>query len=455
MRMLEDILDSSLTHPGSFELLDAPFDPAALLREVATQFSDLAAQQGLFLRAEVAPGVPSQVMGDAPRLREVLGHLLGNAVKFTQSGGITARLAAETDSSGAPLLVLRVLDTGPGIPPEGRAALFQPRSSVEEAALRRPGGAGPGLVICGQLANAMRGEMTCEDAPGGGAEFRFAVPLRQPAPVPGAPPARLPPARVLVVDDVSLNRKVLSAILERDGHQVVVAATGEEAVASVAEGPPFDLVLMDLHMPGMDGIAATAAIRSLPGAVARVAVHALTADVSAHTSAEYEAAGFTGFLTKPLDRSAIRQAIAAAQVKAAASVGCAAAPPVLDGAHLARIFEGLPREVVGQMLNEFLRSLGEVLARLREQRNDGPALAQEVHSLKGLAGNFGAARLGEALASFQAQLDGGVAAGALPLGPLEAAYRDTVEAIRAGAHLRLFDAAGVGPPQPHREGHPT
>jgi two-component system, sensor histidine kinase len=435
MRVLEDILDSSLTHPGSFELLDAPFDPAALLREVATQFSDFAAQQGLFLHAEVAPGVPSQVMGDAPRLREVVGHLLGNAVKFTQSGGITARLAAETDSSGAPLLVLRVLDTGPGI--------------------RRPGGAGPGLVICSQLANAMRGEMTCEDAPGGGAEFRFAVPLRQSVPVPSAPPARLPPARVLVVDDVSLNRKVLSAILERDGHQVVVAATGEEAVASVAEGPPFDLVLMDLHMPGMDGIAATAAIRSLPGAGARVAVHALTADVSAHTSAEYEAAGFTGFLTKPLDRSAIRQAIAAAQVKAAASVGCAAAPPVLDGAHLARIFEGLPREVVGQMLNEFLRSLGEVLARLREQRNDGPALAQEVHSLKGLAGNFGAARLGEALASFQAQLDGGVAAGALPLGPLEAAYRDTVEAIRAGTHLRLFDAAGVGPPQPHREGNPT
>jgi PAS domain S-box-containing protein len=446
MRVLDDILDYSLIESGHFELRDAPFDPEALLREVAAQFAGLAARQGLFLHVEVAPGVPPQALGDAPRLRQVLGHLLSNAVKFTHSGGVTAWLGIEAAADGAPLLVLRVLDTGPGIPPERRAELFQPYTPLEEVTSRRAGGTGLGLVICKQLANAMRGDVGCEDAPGGGAQFRFALPLREPAAARPASPVRLPPARVLVVDDVALNRKVVSAILERDGHEVVLAATGEEAVACVAEGPRFDLVLMDLHMPGMDGIAATTAIRALPGAGARVPVHALTADVFARTSPEYAAAGFTGFLTKPLDWAAIRQAIAGAQAPAPAS---SLSAPVLDREQLAGMFEGLPRDSVAQMFEEFLRSLREVLARLHLQReqDDGPALAREAHSLKGLAGNFGAVRLAEAASAVQAWLDAGEAARTLPLPPIETAFAETAAAIQAGTHLRLLDAAGVILPQ--------
>ncbi|WP_206931904.1 PAS domain-containing sensor histidine kinase [Roseococcus thiosulfatophilus] len=452
MRVLDDILDYSLIESGHFELRDAPCDPAALLREVAEQFAGLAARQGLFLHVEVAPDLPSQVLGDAQRLRQVIGHLLSNAVKFTQQGGITVRMGPEMAPGGAPLLVLEVLDTGPGIPSERRAELFQPYTPLEEVTSRRAGGTGLGLVICRQLAHAMRGEVTCEDAPGGGALFRFSLPLRLPAPRRAAPRPRLAPARVLVVDDVALNRKVVSAILERDGHQVVLAATGEEAVARVAEGPPFDLVLMDLHMPGMDGIAATAAIRALPGEVGRVPVHALTADVFARTSPEYARAGFTGFLTKPLDWAAIRQAIAAAQAGEAPSEVPLAAdgPPVLDRGQLAGMFEGLPRDAVDQMYQEFLRSLLEALARLREQRDreDGTALAREAHSLKGLAGNFGAARLAEAAATLQTRIDTGAVVAALPLAPLEAACSDTAEAIRVGTHLHLLDAA-FPPPRPH------
>lgn len=450
MRVLDDILDYSLIESGHFELRDAPFAPEALLREVAAQFAGLAAGQGLHLRVEVAPGLPPQAMGDAPRLRQVLGHLLSNAVKFTHSGGVTARLDTEAAADGTPLLVLRVLDTGPGIPPERRTELFQPFTPLEEVTLRRAGGTGLGLVVCKQLANSMCGDVACEDAPGGGAQFRFALPLRLPAPARVAPPDRLPPARVLVVDDVALNRKVVPAILERDEHRVVLAGTGDEAVARVAAGPPFDLVLMDLHMPGMDGIAATAAIRALPGAAARVPVHALTADVFARTSAEYAAAGFTGFLTKPLDWTAIRQAIAIAQAVAAEAPDGPPPAPVLDGEQLAGMFEGMPRDTVGQMYEEFLRSLREVLARLRLQRDqgDGPALAREVHSLKGLAGNFGAARLAQAAATLQARLGGGMAPAALTLAPLEAALGDTVDAIHAGTHLRLLDTAGAAPPRP-------
>ncbi|MBB3897281.1 PAS domain-containing sensor histidine kinase [Roseococcus suduntuyensis] len=450
MRVLDDILDYSLIESGHFELRDAPFDPAALLREVAEQFAALAARQGLFLHVEVAPDLPAQVLGDAQRLRQVLGHLLSNGVKFTQEGGITVRMGTEAGPDGAPLLVLNVLDTGPGIPPERRAELFQPYTPLEEVTSRRAGGTGLGLVICRQLAHAMRGEVACEDAPGGGALFRFSLPLRLPAPPRVAP--RPTPARVLVVDDVALNRKVVSAILERDGHQVVLAATGEEAVARVAEGPRFDLVLMDLHMPGMDGIAATAAIRALPGEAGRVPVHALTADVFARTSPEYAMAGFTGFLTKPLDWAAIRQAIAAAPAGEATTEAAPAADgaPVLDRAQLAGMFEGLPRDAVDQMYQEFLRSLHDALARLRAQRDrdDGAALAREAHSLKGLAGNFGAARLAEAAATLQSRLDSGSVVASLPMASLEAAYSDTAEAIQAGTHLHLLDAA-FPPPRPH------
>jgi len=446
MRVLDDILDYSLIEAGHFELRDAPFAPEALLREVADQFAPLAAGQGLYLRVEVAAGLPPQVMGDAPRLRQVMGHLIGNAVKFTLAGGVTVRLGPEAGAEGAALLVLRVLDTGPGIPPERRAELFQPYTPLEEVTSRRAGGTGLGLVICRQLATAMRGELACEDAPGGGAQFRFALPLRLPQRPAPALPVR--PARVLVVDDVALNRKVVSAILERDGHAVALAATGEEAVARVAAGPPLDIVLMDLHMPGMDGIAATAAIRALPGPEARVPVHALTADVFARTSPEYAAAGFTGFLTKPLDWAAIRQAIAAAVSGGPPVTAPFSAAPVLDRAQMEGMFEGLPRESVAQMYGEFLRSLGEGIERLRRQRDAGDedGVAREAHSLKGLAGNFGAVRLAEAAAALQAGLEGGVAVAALPLGPLEAAYGDTAEAIRAGSHMRLLDAAASSRP---------
>lgn len=445
MRVLDDILDYSLIESGHFELHDTPFDPAALLREVAGQFAALAGRQGLFLHVEVAPGLPPQVLGDAQRLRQVLGHLLSNAVKFTQRGGITARMGTEAGPDGAPLLVLNVLDTGPGIPPERRAELFQPYTPLEEVTSRRAGGTGLGLVICRQLAHAMRGEVACDEAPGGGALFRFSLPLRLAAPRQADPRPRLSPARVLVVDDVALNRKVVAAILERDGHKVVLAATGEEAVAHVAAGPRFDLVLMDLHMPGMDGIAATAAIRALPDEVGRVPVHALTADVFARTSPEYAMAGFTGFLTKPLDWAAIRQAIAAAQAGTATPEvpSTADGAPVLDPAQLAGMFEGLPRDEVDHMYQEFLKSLTEALARLREHRDrdDGVALAQEAHSLKGLASNFGAVRLAKAAAMLQTRLDAAAVVGALPLAPLEAACNDTAEAIRTGVHLRLLDAA--------------
>lgn len=436
MRVLDDILDYSLIESGSFQLRDAAFNPTAVLREVAGQFSRAATARGLALRVDAAPGVTDAAMGDAPRLRQLVGQLLGNAVKFTAAGHVALHLEQATGPNGEEELRFSVADTGPGIPADRRAELFQPYTPLEAVTSRSAGGTGLGLVMCRQLATAMGGRIWCQEAPSGGADFRFNLPLRRPAEAAPPRPDLETPARILVVDDVALNRKVVSAILERDGHEVILAASGEEGVAHAAEGG-FDLVLMDLHMPGMDGMAATRAIRALEGPSGRVPIHALTADVFARGGAEFAEAGFDGFLTKPLDWAAIRRT-----VNEARGANAADGVPVLDSGHLAGMFKDLPRDAVEDMFNEFLDSLHDVVGRLREEHAVGniEALRREAHTLKGLAANFGAARIAAAAASLQARLEEGALPSAAELMPVDVALARTAGALRAGTHLSMLDA---------------
>jgi len=436
MRVLDDILDYSLIESGGFELRDAPFHPATILREVASQFRAAATARGLALRVEAAPGVTDAAMGDAPRLRQLLGHLLDNAVKFTASGHVALHLEQAPGPNGGDELRFSVSDTGPGIPPDRREDLFQPYTPLEEVTSRRAGGTGLGLVMCRQLATAMGGRIWCEQAPSGGADFRFTLPLRRPTQAEPPPPNPDTPARILVVDDVALNRKVVSAILERDGHEVILAASGEEAVERASAGG-FDVILMDLHMPGMDGMAATRAIRALEGPPSQVPIHALTADVFARSGADFAEAGFDGFLTKPLDWAAIRRAVADARRS-----GEPVAAPILDSRHMASMFEGLPRDSVEAMFHEFVDSLHEVAERLHQEQTAGniEALRRETHTLKGLAANFGAARIAAAATALQARLEEGIMPSAAELMPVDVALARTAEAVRAGTHLSMLDA---------------
>ncbi|HEX8375648.1 MAG TPA: ATP-binding protein, partial [Geminicoccaceae bacterium] len=280
---------------------------------------------GLDFALELNPGLPRAALGDEDRLRQMLLKLLDNAVKFTPAGRISFGAVAVPEAAGEPeaeggwRLVVTIADTGSGITPEAEARLFEPFAQGDSSTARPFGGLGLGLAVCRLLLESMGGSIAVESAAGAGSAFRVELPLR-PAP-PGLPaplavqlPA--PALRVLVAADIAATRAVALALLRRLGHQAEAVEDGAAAVAALRDRT-FDLVLMDIMMPVMDGIAATRAICALPDPAARVPIIAVTAHASLEAEAECRAAGMDRFETKPLQAERLRSAIAAVMVQRA------------------------------------------------------------------------------------------------------------------------------------------
>ncbi|MDO9709291.1 PAS-domain containing protein [Paracraurococcus lichenis] len=307
LALVNDILDMTRLERGQLSLQEAPLDIEAVVQAAVGLMAPQAEAKGLGLRLEVAGPLPGPLLGDAGRLRQVLLNLLGNAVKFTDAGSIAVRLAVLSEAAGTVRLGLSVADTGIGIPPETQARLFDAFVQGESGATRRFAGAGLGLTICRMLIERMGGSIALESAPGSGSTFRCEIPLRR-APAVAAPPAG--GLRVLVAEDILANRLLITHQLGRLGHAVEAVANGAEAVAAVRQAP-YDLVLMDVMMPVMDGLEATRRIRALPGAAGRIPIIALTAHGSPEAEAECLAAGMDRFESKPLGPDALRAAIAA------------------------------------------------------------------------------------------------------------------------------------------------
>jgi signal transduction histidine kinase/ActR/RegA family two-component response regulator len=319
LALVNDILDVTRLERGQLPLQEEPFDPRQTFGAAVQLMRRQAEEKGLSLSFDVAAAVPTRLVGDAARLRQVLLNLLGNAVKFTDAGGIEVTLTAAEAPAGAGdgmvRLGLAVADTGIGIAPEAQARLFDAFVQGDSGAARRFGGAGLGLAISRMLLERMGGSIAVESAPGRGSRFRCEVPLRRATPAAAAPAAGEDrPLRILVAEDVLANRLLITHTLQRLGHAVEAVANGAEAVAAVRSAEPdaaFDLVLMDVMMPVMDGLAATRAIRALPAPADRVPVIALTAHGSPEAAAECLAAGMDRFETKPIGPDALRAAIAA------------------------------------------------------------------------------------------------------------------------------------------------
>ena len=311
LALVNDILDVTRLERGQLPLQEEPFDPRRAFGGAVALMAREAEEKGLSLSLTVAEDVPARLVGDAARLRQVLLNLLGNAVKFTDHGGIQVTLSVLGETEGMVRLGIAVADTGIGIAPAAQARLFDVFVQGEGGAARRFGGAGLGLAICRMLVERMGGDIVVESVAGAGSTFRCAVPLR-----PAAPDAALPeaapagPLRVLVAEDIAANRLLLTHNLKRLGHAVEAVVNGAEAVAAV-QAAPFDLVVMDVMMPVMDGIAATRAIRALPAPAGRIPVIALTAHGSPEAEAECLGAGMDRFETKPIGPDALRAAIAA------------------------------------------------------------------------------------------------------------------------------------------------
>ena len=273
--------------------------------------------KGVELRLAVAPDTPEAVMADAVRVRQIILNLLGNSIKFTPPGGlVTLSVSGRGKADG---IVLAVRDTGSGVPPEIVPYLFQD-FMLCPVADATPDGTGMGLSICSSLAQAMGGTIRYDPAPEGtGSVFKVDLPLPRAEPI-AIPPAKpVPPnipraagaRRVLVVDDVPTNRRLAEVLLRQAGFEVALAADGAEAVAALRQGQIPDVVLMDIYMPGMDGIAATRHIRGLPGAIGQIPIIALTADASPDQIRACEAAGTNGYVAKPFSIEALLASIRA------------------------------------------------------------------------------------------------------------------------------------------------
>jgi len=307
MTILNDVLDLAKIEAGKFDIESRPFDLHQTMARTADLWGPVASEKGLALICDVAPDVPHWSAGDDARLRQILQNLLSNAVKFTSEGEV--RLTAARVEGG---VAFTVADSGPGLDEATQARLFQGFTQADSSISRRFGGTGLGLAISRELARLMGGDLTVQSRLGEGASFTLVLPLEPTAPAalsdaetPGAMDGAV---RVLVVDDNVTNQEVARALLEAVGVSVATASSGAEGLAAL-DDEEFDAVLMDIHMPGMSGIEALAAIR----AAGRVTlpVLALTADAMTGERERLLALGFNGYISKPIEPAALVRALAA------------------------------------------------------------------------------------------------------------------------------------------------
>lgn len=316
LAILNDVLDLSKIEAGKMELEDAPFDLAALLGEVEAVFRATAEAKGLSFTVLMDGDLAVAWKGDVVRLRQILSNLVSNAIKFTSRGEV--RLEAHGHSDGLRLIVA---DTGIGISRQALGRLFEKFEQADTSTTRRYGGTGLGLAICRDLAALMGGQISAESREGRGARFTVDLPLRATAPprprrrksakVESWPAAA--PLRVLAAEDNPMNQLVLRTLLEQVGVDPVIVDDGEEALAAWEDGH-WDLILMDVQMPRMDGITATRLIREREAAEGRLLtpIVALTANAMDHQVADYARAGMCSHVAKPIEAARLFAALQAA-----------------------------------------------------------------------------------------------------------------------------------------------
>ncbi len=320
MSILNDILDISKIDAGRLDISVQPEDLHGLANDLDQLWSPTAEAKGLYLKVEVEPDTPRHVVMDARRVRQILFNLIGNAVKFTGEGGVKVTLGSKARPDGRIDLRIAVSDTGIGIDPAALPALFERFSQADQSISRQFGGAGLGLAISSQLTQLMGGRLWAESLPGEGSCFRLVLPLDiADAPAAATPviPAQQAPAEetrrglsILVVDDNAVNLKVLDHLLGALGHQTVTAGGGVEALA-LAAAQPFDLILLDIQMPGMSGLDVLRALRASAGPNRTTQALAVTADVLSHDHDGYLGLGFAGHVSKPIQVAALAAEIAA------------------------------------------------------------------------------------------------------------------------------------------------
>ena len=420
LALLNDVLDFSKIEAGKIDLESLDFDPTTIADNVLSLFRRQAEIKGLTLALSVAPDVPKGVTGDANRLRQILTNLVSNAIKFTEAGSVDLFLSlAGREPTGATLR-FAVKDTGIGISEEARSHLFSRFSQADSSIARRFGGTGLGLAICKSLVDVMRGEIGVSSRIGEGSTFWFTVTLplatmalksrKLPAPLRG-PDVRV----VLVVDDIEVNRRLVSVMLTGAGYSVEEACDGREAMARVKKGG-IDVVLLDLQMPDMDGFETAARIRTLMAEQGRVPIIAMTANATAGIIEQCLSAGMNGYVRKPATKADLLATV----------MDAISAKPLAEKPGDSMMAEDKPAEEFNDaVLDELERYIGrvrviecvqllfsqlpEALRALRSciAASDLAGIEKEAHSMISPAGGLGLASVARLASEFTDSIRGG------------------------------------------------
>jgi len=310
LTILNDVLDISKIEAGRMDLEVGAFDLKALADQAVELWSETAAAKGLMLACDAEPGLPELVLGDETRVRQVVLNLVSNALKFTDRGGVSIKLRAAPGADGDGGVEIVVTDTGIGMTPEQVSGLFRPYAQADSSTARRYGGTGLGLAICRKLTLMMGGEISAMSDLGQGSAFRVWLPLPEAEAAAEQAEAYegLPTLRILVADDNPINQAVARAVLEAAGAAVEVVPDGAQALERLRV-EAFDLVLMDVHMPVMDGIEAVGRLRDGQAGRADIPVVALTADAMPGEESRLKALGFDALQHKPVQPAALIGAI--------------------------------------------------------------------------------------------------------------------------------------------------
>ncbi|MCG2582983.1 PAS domain-containing hybrid sensor histidine kinase/response regulator [Massilia sp. TS11] len=463
LAMLNDVLDFSKMEAGKLQLEALPLDLVGLLHSQGANFAPLAAEKGLRLHIDCDPSLRANVQGDALRIGQIISNFLSNAVKFTAAGSISLRASLSDTPSECARLRVEVQDTGIGMHADEQAKLFHAFHQVDASTTRRYGGTGLGLAISRQLADMMSGSVGVESAPGVGSTFWLELPLlrirdtRNEAPAAGSidklidnAHQRLRGAHVLLAEDNPLNQELARQFLERAGMQVSIVADGQAALDACAR-QDFACVLMDVHMPRMDGLDATRHLRSRPR-TAQLPVIAMTANAFQSDRERCTEAGMNDFLAKPIEPARFYQTLArwidpdgedAAVALPATEHDCAdQTPELISLALLAQLVDN-DEETMHRLLAIFLDNAAVTITAMQEAaaQNDHASIRALGHRLKSSARAVGAMRLAGLCARLELGADSLAEARTLidDLGPLLQLMQTQV-----ASHHRLTDAVNAG-----------
>ncbi len=410
-QILNDVLDFSKLEAGKMDIEAIEFDFGHLVSRTFELMRARAEAKGLRYRLDAEIPEGTVLIGDPARLRQITLNFLSNAIKFTASGGVTLRARVALAADGRAGLEIGVQDTGVGIPLNLQAELFREFSQLDKSTSRRFGGTGLGLSICKILAERMGGRISVTSAPGAGATFAFVAELPRATQVAATFPTQTIDAdpsrrlRILLAEDNLSNQLIATSYLEKMGHRVDVANNGREAVDAAA-ALPYDLILMDVQMPEVDGLEATRQIRALIGPARTTPIVALTANAFAQDERICREAGMDGFVAKPFEPSVLAAAVSR---HARVPVAIEAVPPVIadseavfDAAALDRIEEQIGVAATRKVADLFAKDVSARLERLAAMDVGAAAqAAREAHAIKGSALSVGAVKLGRLAAAFE------------------------------------------------------